>query len=98
MYGIASNSKFFASISVGLLIEDGTKLRNGQKLGYDTKMKDIFPEWNMSDPIANDLVDVTDLLGEHSKSLSRSRLILTGSHALGDAKTRCCHWVSPSFL
>jgi CubicO group peptidase (beta-lactamase class C family) len=62
LFAIASNSKHFAAISVGLLIDNGTTLKNGQKLNYNTKIKDILPDWHMVDPYMEGHLDLLDLL------------------------------------
>ncbi len=46
---------------MGLLIEDGTKLPNGDKLDWSTKIKDVLPEWKLQDQYASDDVDIWDL-------------------------------------
>ena len=63
MFAIASNSKLFAALSIGLLIENETVLENGDKLDYSTKIKNILPDWRMLDPYMEDHLDVLDLLG-----------------------------------
>lgn len=64
-------------LSIGLLIERGTELPNGDKLDWDTKIKDILPEWKLLDDYASDHLDITDLGCESSWNV----LIL--SHAFG---------------
>jgi len=59
---MASNSKQFAAMSIGLLIHNETTLENGDKLDYSTKIKDILPYWRMLDPYMQDHLDVLDLL------------------------------------
>jgi CubicO group peptidase (beta-lactamase class C family) len=63
LFAIASNSKLFAALSIGLLIENGTILENGDKLDYNTKIKNILPDWRMLDPYMQDHLDILDLLG-----------------------------------
>jgi hypothetical protein len=63
LFAVASNSKLFAALSIGLLIENETILENGDKLDYSTKIKDILPDWRMIDPYMQDHLDVLDLLG-----------------------------------
>jgi hypothetical protein len=63
LFAIASNSKLFAALSIGLLIENETVLENGDKLDYSTKIKNILPDWRMLDPYMQDHLDVLDLLG-----------------------------------
>jgi hypothetical protein len=63
LFAIASNSKLFAALSIGLLIENETVLENGDRLEYSTKIKSILPDWRMLDPYMQDHLDVLDLLG-----------------------------------
>ena len=62
MFGLASNSKLFTAIAVGLVIEDRTILPNGEMLEWSTKIKDIFPQWHLNVVGGDELVDVIDLL------------------------------------
>jgi hypothetical protein len=64
LFAIASNSKLFTAVAVGLLIENHTRLPNGELLAWDTKVKDVLPEWQLMDEYASDHVDVVDLLSE----------------------------------
>jgi hypothetical protein len=52
-------------MSIGLLIDNGTQLPNGQTFGYDTKIKDIYDDWSLVDPYMSEHLDVLDLLCEH---------------------------------
>ncbi|ORY32151.1 beta-lactamase/transpeptidase-like protein [Naematelia encephala] len=61
MFSIASNSKLFTMLSVGLLIRNGTKLASGQNLDWSTKIKDVIPEWKLMDEYASDHTDLIDL-------------------------------------
>jgi hypothetical protein len=40
------------------------RLPNGELLAWDTKVKDVLPEWQLMDEYASDHVDVVDLLSE----------------------------------
>lgn len=62
LFVIASNSKLFAAVSIGLLIDNQTMLENGEKLDYCTKIKSILPNWHMEYPYLADHLDVLDLL------------------------------------
>lgn len=62
LFATGSNSKLFAAIAIGILIEEGTILDNGKKLGYGSKIKDILPDWQLQDQYMSDHVDVLDLL------------------------------------
>ncbi|WWC90960.1 uncharacterized protein L201_005898 [Kwoniella dendrophila CBS 6074] len=60
-FAIASNSKLFTALAVGLLVENKTSLPNGDVLDWSTKVKDILPEWKLMDEYASDHVDLIDL-------------------------------------
>lgn len=62
MFHIGANSKLFVSMSIGLLIDNNTLLPNGETLQYDTKVKDILPDWELMDQYARDHIDFLDLL------------------------------------
>ena len=64
LFAMGSNSKLFAAIAIGMLVENGTMLYNGKKLEYGTKIKDILPDWQLLDRHISDHVDVLDLLCE----------------------------------
>jgi hypothetical protein len=49
-------------LAVGMMIENGTLLPNGDKLDWHTKVKDVLPEWKLMDDYASDHVDIVDLL------------------------------------
>lgn len=74
LFSIASNNKLFAAINVGLAIanESTSPMPN---LKWDTKLRDIFPEWKLMDPVASDLTDVVDLLSELSRHRKRTALM-----------------------
>lgn len=52
------------ALSIGWLIHNETVLPNGEKLGYDTKIVDILPDWDLVDEYAREHIDVLDLLCE----------------------------------
>ncbi|WVQ92970.1 hypothetical protein IAU59_000032 [Kwoniella sp. CBS 9459] len=74
LFAIASNSKLFTAISVGLLVENHTILPaiNGdggsenQELEWTTKIKDILPEWELRDEIASEHANLIDLASMRS--------------------------------
>ncbi|ORX36667.1 beta-lactamase/transpeptidase-like protein [Kockovaella imperatae] len=66
LFAIASNTKFFTALSVGMLIENGTKLPSGEPLKWDTKIKVIFPGIQFPEPSQTDLLNVIDLMSMHS--------------------------------
>ena len=64
IFCIASCSKLFIAIAIGILIDDDTILPNGRRLEWKTKIKDILPEWQLMSADATDHADLIDLLGE----------------------------------
>ncbi|TFK22695.1 beta-lactamase/transpeptidase-like protein [Coprinopsis marcescibilis] len=76
IFAIASNSKLFLSISIGLLISNQTladefRHRTGQKLTWKSKMVDLMPErWKMWDEEAQRSATIQDLLS-HRTGLPR---------------------------
>lgn len=64
MVAIASNSKLFTAVAVGLLIDNGTALENGQTLDWETTVKDAIPGWQLMDQYASEHVNIVDLLCE----------------------------------
>jgi CubicO group peptidase (beta-lactamase class C family) len=63
---IASCSKVFAALSVGILIDRETLLHNGDKLTWNTKIKDVLPDWRLMDKRAEKNADIEDVLCELS--------------------------------
>jgi len=70
LFTVASNSKFFTALSVGMLIRDGVTLPNGTPLGWNSKMKDILPGWSVQDKYAQDHLELADLLCEQPRWLN----------------------------
>lgn len=72
LFSIASNSKLFLAISVGLIISnqsiaDGFQQRTGKKLGWWTKMKDIMPEeWVLQDKEIEQSATIQDLVSHRT--------------------------------
>ena len=84
LFAIASNSKLFTYMAIGLLIENKTELAGGECFGWNTKVKDVVPGWRMQDDYARDHVDITDLLGTCGLAASLGGK-LTTSASLWDA-------------
>jgi len=59
IFGIASNSKAFTAAALGMLIEEN-------KLKWDTKVRDIIPEFRLYDPYVTEEFTVRDLLTHRS--------------------------------
>ncbi|KAK8844084.1 hypothetical protein IAR55_006878 [Kwoniella newhampshirensis] len=67
LFGIASNSKLFTALCVSLLVHNGTILKDGKTtLEWNTKIKDIVPEWKLMDEYASDHANLLDLLSMRS--------------------------------
>ncbi|KAJ7870424.1 beta-lactamase/transpeptidase-like protein [Mycena leptocephala] len=67
LFAIASNSKLFLSISVGLLIKnDSLAAARGEKLRWDTKIKDVIPEWGLMDDEMQNGVMIQDMLSHRT--------------------------------
>jgi len=84
LFAIASNSKLFLSLSVGLLVSNETLARERKKeLSWLTKAKDLFPEWGLMDKDMERIVNIQDMLS-HQTGLPRhdfSRRVLGGGTA-----------------
>jgi len=59
LFGIASNSKAFTSAALGMLIDEG-------KLTWDTKVREIIPEFKLYSPFVTEEFTVRDLLTHRS--------------------------------
>ncbi|KAJ7153968.1 beta-lactamase/transpeptidase-like protein [Mycena crocata] len=71
LFAIASNSKLFLSISVGLLIKnESLAAARGEKLRWDTKIKTVLPEWGLMDEEMQNGVMIQDMLS-HRTGLPR---------------------------
>jgi CubicO group peptidase (beta-lactamase class C family) len=63
MFGIASNSKLFAALAMGMVIDNGTKVpHTGEKLDWRTKVVDVLPDWKVPDEYATRHITIRDLL------------------------------------
>jgi CubicO group peptidase (beta-lactamase class C family) len=59
LFGIASNSKAFTAAALGILIDEG-------KLTWDTKVREIIPEFKLYSPFVTEEFTVRDLLTHRS--------------------------------
>ncbi|KAJ7833067.1 beta-lactamase/transpeptidase-like protein [Mycena leptocephala] len=83
LFAIASNSKLFLSISVGLLIKnESLAAARGEKLRWDTKIKDVIPEWGLMDDEMQNGVMIQDMLS-HRTGLPRHDYSRTASRPGG---------------
>ncbi|KAK7442199.1 hypothetical protein VKT23_016171 [Stygiomarasmius scandens] len=71
LFAIASNSKLFLSLSVGLLISNETLAKErGKTISWLTKAKDLIPEWELMDEDMERIVNIQDMLS-HRTGLPR---------------------------
>ncbi|KAJ7510721.1 beta-lactamase/transpeptidase-like protein [Mycena galericulata] len=67
LFAIASNSKLFLSLSVGLLIKnESLAAARGEKLRWDTKIKNVIPEWGLMDEDMQNGVMIQDMLSHRT--------------------------------
>ena len=59
LFPIASMTKSFAVMSLGLLVDEG-------KLEWDKPVRDYLPGWQMFDPLSTDTLTVRDMLSHRS--------------------------------
>lgn len=59
LFGIASNSKAFTTAALGILIDEG-------KLKWETKVRDVIPEFKMYNPYVTEEFTIKDLLTHRS--------------------------------
>ncbi|KIK51282.1 hypothetical protein GYMLUDRAFT_208774 [Collybiopsis luxurians FD-317 M1] len=71
LFAIASNSKLFLALSVGLLIENQTLAREReQPLSWSSRAMDVLPQWGLHDHDAGRMVNFQDMLS-HRTGLPR---------------------------
>nr|ODN86262.1 hypothetical protein L203_04382 [Cryptococcus depauperatus CBS 7841] len=61
LFSIASNTKLFTALSIGILIDRNVCLPNGIPLAWTTKMEDIWSDWGLVDDTRKEAT-VEDLL------------------------------------
>lgn len=67
LFAIASNSKLFLSLSVGLLINNESLAKErGEKLGWTTKAKSVLPGWKLLDEDMDHGVSFQDMLSHRT--------------------------------
>ncbi|KAF7331629.1 F-box domain-containing protein [Mycena kentingensis (nom. inval.)] len=70
-FAIASNSKLFLAISVGLLLNNASIAKErGEQLRWDTKIHAVLPEWELMDETASKGTTIQDMLS-HRTGLPR---------------------------
>jgi hypothetical protein len=81
-------------MSIGLLVDNGTRMPSGEVFGYDTKIKDIYEDWSLADSYMSDHLDVLDLLCKRALFRLRSLSLLIRSHAKRSTSARLLVHVS----
>ena len=67
VFGIASNSKLFLAMSVGLLISNKTLTQErGEEIKWSTKIRDLIPEWGLMDEEMDRGVSLQDMLSHRT--------------------------------
>ncbi|KAF9455443.1 beta-lactamase/transpeptidase-like protein [Collybia nuda] len=67
LFAIASNSKLFLSLSVGLLISnESLAVERGEKLGWTTKAKSVLPGWKLMDEVMDRGAGFQDMLSHRT--------------------------------
>ncbi|KAJ7748424.1 beta-lactamase/transpeptidase-like protein [Mycena metata] len=67
VFAIASDSKLFLSMAVGLLIKnESLAAQRGEKLRWDTKIATLLPEWGLMDPEMERGVTIQDMLSHRT--------------------------------
>jgi len=67
VFAIASNSKLFLAISVGLLVSNKTLAEErGAEIKWSTKIRDLIPEWKLMDEDMDRGVTLQDMLSHRT--------------------------------
>ena len=67
VFAIASNSKLFLAISVGLLISNKTMAEErGEETKWSTKICDLIPKWSLMDEEMDRGVSLQDMLSHRT--------------------------------
>ncbi|KAJ6623649.1 beta-lactamase/transpeptidase-like protein [Mycena sp. CBHHK59/15] len=67
LFAIASDSKLFLAMAVGLLIKNESLTQNrGSALRWDTKIKTLLPEWGLLDEDMQNGVTIQDMLSHRT--------------------------------
>ena len=69
---IASNSKLFLAMSVGLLISNKTLAEErGEEIKWPTKIRDLIPEWGLMDEETDRGVSLQDMFVPYRTGMPR---------------------------
>ena len=67
VFGIASNSKLFLAMSVGLLISNKSLAEErGKEIKWATKIRDLIPEWGLMDEEMDRGISLQDMLSHRT--------------------------------
>ena len=67
VFAIASNSKLFLAMSVGLLVSNKTLAEErGEDIKWSTKIRDLIPEWGLMDEEMDRGVSLQDMLSHRT--------------------------------
>jgi len=67
VFAIASNSKLFLAMSVGLLVSNKTLAEErGKEIKWSTKIRDLVPEWGLMDEEMDRGVSLQDMLSHRT--------------------------------
>lgn len=64
LFAMASNSKLCTVLAIGMLIEDKIRLPDGGVLSWDTRVKDVLPEFELVDNVLEQEVTLEDFMSE----------------------------------
>ncbi|KAJ4481281.1 beta-lactamase/transpeptidase-like protein [Lentinula aciculospora] len=67
LFAIASNSKLFLSLSIGLLVENQTLAdQRGKGLSWSSRALDVIPQWGLMDKDMEQIVNLQDMLSHRT--------------------------------
>ncbi|MBK8021148.1 MAG: serine hydrolase [Chloroflexi bacterium] len=88
LFAIGSCTKAFTSFGVGLLVDEG-------KTTWDTRIRDVLPEFRLYDSVATEYANFRDLLG-HRTGLPRHDAMWYGSEAGREELVSRLRYLKPS--
>ncbi|MBK8021761.1 MAG: serine hydrolase [Chloroflexi bacterium] len=88
LFAIGSCTKAFTSFGVGLLVDEG-------KTTWDTRIRDVLPEFRLYDSVATEYANFRDLLG-HRTGLPRHDAMWYGSQACREELVSRLRYLKPS--
>ena len=67
LFAVGSITKTFTALGLGMLVDEG-------RLAWDTRLRDILPDFKLADPVARELATVEDLLTHRTGMARHDRL------------------------